>query len=1752
MEGFANSHDINRITLVSATRFSEEEFWSCSALGQSLSRKDCQDEGITLDIHFLNSKGLPDIYNHAIERSKGDVLVFVHDDVWIDDPRFFDEIRKGLDEFDIIGVAGNRRCLPQQPSWAFIDAEFTWDSPEYLSGAVAHGQTSHGSVTRYGSTPARCELLDGVLLAARRSALVDNDVRFDPQFEFHFYDLDFCRSASSKGLKLGTWNIRITHQSGGAFGSPGWREMYSLYLSKWDSAGLKSAPASQRQSRAKKFPQDFENMDGVWVPKGASDNISYSDGKLAEDYLLEVIEKSSDVSSTSVELQASIRDWSSRYHLSAKRGNLFRALELRPGARILELGSGCGAITRYLGEQNVTVTAVEGSHSRAMITRARCRDLDNVEVVSGNFDDLVFNHKFDVVTLIGVLEYSHLFCRAGESDPFSYVLRSAWDHLEEDGVLVIAIENKLGIKYLAGCGEDHFGRQFVGVEGYPDDEGARTFGRSELLELVTRCGFQDSQLLLPFPDYKMPTTLINAESCGAKEAIELNLVDWCRQNFEDYVNRRDHYFQEHLALESMAANGLLADFANSFLLVASKKPLTGISPVSPVKWLAKKFNVTRAPAFRTITTLRKGDNGHVIAKRLMSDTEAAPEAEFTLDPADEARYIENGRSVSFELLRALRVTRNAKEKYTAVISSWVEYLLEKANTTPSGYKLPGRYLDCIPNNLIRDSSGKLHYIDAEWCWHEPVSVEWILFRGLQVFWTEYRYWIEKALFHGSYTFKDFVDLSLKGSGTVLTHDQLTTAAEYESRFESTVIGRTLDPHFGGLLRSSFGGGSEKPESDLGEIYPAWIARHGLREIDGQIFAERMMFQWRYRPVFHFVLFLFPGDEALLGDTLDSLSEQFYQDWRLSVIADSPTPDPLWEEIESLQWLQCGVEDDPYVLVNKAIASVQSDWVSFVEPGTRWPRHALLRVGDYVNLNADWAFLYCDVDEIDNDGERGNPRFLPEVNLDMLRSMPYCREGAWVGREALLAVGGFEPLPGCEMVDLAFKMIEKKGEKSVGHIADVLTHAPKGRREPDEAMIALTVKNHLERSGVAAVVGEGYLPRTLRVNYLHAEEAFVTIIIPTRDKYEYINSCIQSLSQRTAYDNFEVIIADMGSTDPDTLALYESVEKSDEGRISVLRLGPDVNVAGACNYASKMARGEYLLFLKNHVEAKQEQWLSRLMLHAQRSEVGVVGPRVVSPESTLLFDAGLVLGMDDVVGKPFASRLKLNDAGYMGRAQIDQNYSAVSDTCLVVRKSLFTELGGMDAEGLGKNFLDVDLCLRVGQAGYKVVWTPFSLLMAYEGSATINERGKGREYLEDVVAFEKAREVLLERWLPQIANDPAYNPNLDLSSDNAFVVNDKLPLNWDINFHERTRVLGLPLNGGSGDYRIIQPFDAISDAALQQTEHYRVVKGMGAQLKMAPIVRMDPDVLVVQAGIDDMHVNLLEDLARHKPDIFRVFSLDDLVTEIPEKSSVYKHYTGNFRNARARIRKALSLCDRMIVTTHTLADAYADMIDDIRVIPNRLRRDPWLSLKSRRRVGKKPRVGWVGAQQHAGDLDLIIDVVKQTADKVDWVFMGMCPQEIRPIVAEYDTQWVAYDKYPAKMAALNLDIAVAPLEQHRFNEAKSNLRLLEYGILGWPVVCTDIAPYQSYDAPVRSVANETDAWIGAIMDYANDLDRAAKDGDKLRDWVKRNFILEDHLDEWVNALTPTHHSRDVGESDAFAQGAPVGVPGNSGEADLIPG
>lgn len=190
---------------------------------------------IKLRLFAENSRGLSECYNDAIEeRGDGeDVLVFVHDDVLIIDYFFLDRLMHGLARFDLLGVGGNKRRLPRQPAWAFVDDQFTWDDMAFLSGAIGHGKEFPCPLSIYGPPFQSCKLLDGVLLAAKRKSFAETGIRFDPQFKFHFYDMDICRQFETNNLRMGTIPLSIVHESGGPFGTPSWREGYQRYLAKW-------------------------------------------------------------------------------------------------------------------------------------------------------------------------------------------------------------------------------------------------------------------------------------------------------------------------------------------------------------------------------------------------------------------------------------------------------------------------------------------------------------------------------------------------------------------------------------------------------------------------------------------------------------------------------------------------------------------------------------------------------------------------------------------------------------------------------------------------------------------------------------------------------------------------------------------------------------------------------------------------------------------------------------------------------------------------------------------------------------------------------------------------------------------------------------------------------------------------------------------------------------------------------------------------------------------------------------------------------------------------------------------------------------------------------------------------------------------------------------------------------------------------------------------------------------------------------
>ncbi len=221
------------INIVSATRLSQQAFLERAALGRSLVGA-YNAFPIRLKLFPENTRSLSECYNNAIDHTGGDdILVFVHDDVFITDFFWMDHLTIALDQFDLVGVVGNIRRQPRQPNWCFVDENQTWDDFAYLSGMIGQGHGFPCRIGVYGAAFQPCRLLDGVFLAARRKTFIDHGIRFDERFMFDFYDVDICRQFEARGLRMGTTPISLIHESEGDFTSPQWRQAYQAYLEKW-------------------------------------------------------------------------------------------------------------------------------------------------------------------------------------------------------------------------------------------------------------------------------------------------------------------------------------------------------------------------------------------------------------------------------------------------------------------------------------------------------------------------------------------------------------------------------------------------------------------------------------------------------------------------------------------------------------------------------------------------------------------------------------------------------------------------------------------------------------------------------------------------------------------------------------------------------------------------------------------------------------------------------------------------------------------------------------------------------------------------------------------------------------------------------------------------------------------------------------------------------------------------------------------------------------------------------------------------------------------------------------------------------------------------------------------------------------------------------------------------------------------------------------------------------------------------------
>lgn len=866
-------------------------------------------------------------------------------------------------------------------------------------------------------------------------------------------------------------------------------------------------------------------------------------------------------------------------------------------------------------------------------------------------------------------------------------------------------------------------------------------------------------------------------------------------------------------------------------------------------------------------------------------------------------------------------------------------------------------------------------------------------------------------------------------------------------------------------------------------------------------------------VFEFIIMVSGDSAPRLADTIDAIAAQRTGQWHLSVVAEFAAPDPSLSESALVSWFVCDTPGTYAPQLTRAVSQSCADWLVISSAGTCFAPDYLGHLTAHIQRHPQQDLAYTDDDHIDPAGNRCLPRFKPDFDPDYFRAFDYIRDIA-IRREVLASMDPTPLVSGAETYDIVLKVLDRCGSGAIGHLDHVLVHIPlplTHRTTPTGGIAALT--QHFERTGTPAAITPGTFTCLRHVAYQNEKTPLVSLIVCVTQSSPHLDNCIDSLFRHTTYPAWELIVV-YRAGDAEILTSERKFTERPGNTCRWIAVDGADGLAALANAAAGAARGDYLLLLDPRIEAIADDWLGLMMAHAQRPEIGVTGARLISPERTRLIHGGLVLGMEGGAAGVFAD-LTAEQPGYLFRTMTEQRYSAISAVCMLIRRADYLSAGGME-KSYKLHYADVDLCLKLRQRGLATLWLPEPAMVLHPASKSDQEAGVG---IPD--AYQ-----LFRQWPNWLANDPAWNRNLSLSAPQPVIEHELLMPYGTTGTDDEGAIIGMPIGPPSVvEYRVAAPLKALDAATPASCLSIGLRNHDAANSSRLPrvptpveLARLQARVLLIHTPVDDARLIALLHYKELNPDVLRIYSLDDLVTDIPPDNPTGLNLPPQVLEERLRI--GAGACQRGIVSTEPLAALLRSYIADVRVVPNMLERSRWGMLAARRRNGSRPRIGWAGAQQHAGDLRFILDVVAATHREVDWVFFGMMPEGAERLVAEFHPYVRDFDAYPAKLATLDLDLAIAPLAIHPFNEAKSNLRLLEYGILGWPVICTDIFPYRTNDPPVTRLTNDAGTWIAAVREKIADRASLAREGDALRQWVLDNYILEDHLDRWLDALRPS--------------------------------
>lgn len=549
-------------------------------------------------------------------------------------------------------------------------------------------------------------------------------------------------------------------------------------------------------------------------------------------------------------------------------------------------------------------------------------------------------------------------------------------------------------------------------------------------------------------------------------------------------------------------------------------------------------------------------------------------------------------------------------------------------------------------------------------------------------------------------------------------------------------------------------------------YEDWIRLYDTLTDESRRLIRQRIEQMTYRPRLSIIMPVYNPPIEYLKKAIDSVLGQLYPDWELCIADDCSTEPGVVETLQEYAARDSRIrlvlrEENGHIsrASNSALELATGEFVAMFDHDDELSEHALYLVAEELNACPEADFIYSDQDKIDENGRRFDPYFKPDFNPDLLRSQNFVDHLAVFRTAIVRELGGWRPaFDGSQDYDMVLRVTERTDPARIRHIPHVLYHwrALPGSLaiDPDAKNYAAersrdALREHLQRMGVQAEVTSDYPNLSVhRVVYPLDEEPLVSIIIPTKDGVDILKTCIDGILNETDYRNFEIIIVDNQSREQATRDYLESLR--DDPRFTVLEYDKPFNYSEINNLAVQHSRGSVLALLNNDLEVISRGWLREMVSHALRPGIGAVGARLYYPDDTVQH-AGVLVGYKGRAGHMFRYAPR-HWMGYWARAVLTQNLTAVTAACLVVRKEVFEEVGGFDAEHFSVTFNDVDLCLRIHEQGYRNVYAPHAELYHHESKT----RGTH--------AFSYEEEYFSQKWRHYVSYDPAYNPNLSLEHE----------------------------------------------------------------------------------------------------------------------------------------------------------------------------------------------------------------------------------------------------------------------------------------------------------------------------------------------------------------------------------------------------